>query len=292
MIKTADRESGVRSLLDKFDMGEFRGATVAIKANFNSADPFPASTHLSTLEELVKYLNDAGTKSISLAERSGMGGTRRVLEALGVMGLAGQHSFRVIILDEERHDRWQKVEKGNTHWLHGFYISKEFLEAERVVQTCCLKTHRFGGHFTMSLKNSVGIVAKRIPGSMYDYMWELHATPNQRLKIAEVNSFYRTDLVLMDGIKAFVTEGPDRGRVVEPNLMLASRDRVAIDAVGVAVLRRQGVAGTVASGRVFDQDQLHRASELGIGAKSPDDIKLVPLNAEDEADTLERILRA
>lgn len=291
MIKTADRESGVRSLLGKINMGEFKGMSVALKANFNSADPFPASTHISTLEELARGLNEAGARSITLAERSGMGGTRQVLERMGVLSLASRHSFRVVILDEEGHDRWQKVEKGDTHWVHGFYISKEFLEADRVIQTCCLKTHRFGGHFTLSLKNSVGLVAKRVPGGMYDYMWELHATPNQRLKIAEINSFYRTDLVLMDGIKAFITDGPDRGKVVEPNLLLASRDRVAIDAVGVAILRRYGSSGVIAKGRVFDQDQLHRASELGFGAKNPDEIRLIPLNAEDEAGELERILR-
>jgi len=43
----------------------------------------------------------------------------------------------------------------------GLDDNKTFLEAEKVVQTCCLKTHRFGGHFTLSLKNSVGLVAKK-----------------------------------------------------------------------------------------------------------------------------------
>ena len=66
---------------------------------------------------------------------------------------------------------------------------------------------------------------------MYDYIWELHSSPNQRQMIAEINSNYNLDFVLMDGIKAFVTGGPDRGTLVEPNLLLASRDRVAIDAL-------------------------------------------------------------
>jgi uncharacterized protein (DUF362 family) len=184
-----------------------------------------------------------------------------------------------------------KIEKGNTHWLRGFYISKEFLEADRVVQTCCLKTHRFGGNFTMSLKNSVGLIAKRVPGSMYDYMWELHVTPNQRLKIAEINSFYKTDLVIMDGIKIFTSDGPEKGATAEPNLMLASRDRVAIDAVGAAILRHYGASGAVAKGKVFDQEQIHRAAELGIGARSESEVKLVPLNGVEEAGAVESILR-
>jgi len=88
------------------------------------------------------------------------------------------------------------------------------------------------------------------------------------------------DFVVMDGIRAFVDGGPERGEVVEPNLLLASRDRVALDAVGVAVLRIYGAKGHVAKGKVFDQEQIRRAAELGVGIGSAKDIRLVPLNEE------------
>ena len=58
---------------------------------------------------------------------------------------------------------WVKFERDETHWLRGFYMAKVFHDADKIVQTCCLKTHRFGGHFTLSLKNSVGLVAKKVP---------------------------------------------------------------------------------------------------------------------------------
>jgi len=57
---------------------------------------------------------------------------------------------------------------------------------DTLVQTCCLKTHRFGGHFTLSLKNSVGLAAKRVPEDSYNYMSELHGSPHQRRMIAEI----------------------------------------------------------------------------------------------------------
>ena len=142
------------------------------------------------------------------------------------------------------------------------------------------------------MKNSVGLVAKRIPGGMYDYMWELHTSPNQRKMIAEINSHYIVDFVLMDGIKAFVTGGPDRGTVVETNLLLASRDRVAIDAVGVAVLKLYGARGKVGEAGVFEQDQLKRAAELGFGVKSASEIKLTPIDDQSraEAERIETVL--
>ncbi len=294
VIKTADRSAGVRSLLSQFNLDNYHGRTVALKANFNSADPFPASTHIDTLENLVKGLKEARVGDLTLAERSGMGDTRRILERLGVFDLSEKLGFEVIVLDEENREGWVKIEADGTHWLNGFYLSTLFLDVDKIVQTCCLKTHRFGGRFTMSLKNSIGLVAKGVPGELYDYMLELHTSTYQRLMIAEVNRFYNVDLVVMDAVEAFVNGGPERGDLVEPNLMLASRDRVAIDAVGVAILRGYGSTEEVMDGGIFELEQIRRAAEIGVGVKSALDIRLVPLNDKslDDVKAIERILRS
>jgi len=206
--------------------------------------------------------------------------------------LSERLGFEAVVLDELAKEEWVKVDRDGLHWLKGFYVAKLFLDADKIVQTCCLKTHRFGGHFTLSLKNSVGLVAKRVPGTIYDYMWELHGSPFQRLMIAEINKHYRADLVVMDGIEAFVSGGPEKGELVEPNLLLASEDRVAIDAVGVAILRMYGANGHVAKGSIFGQEQIRRAAELGVGVKSASDIRLTPLDAESRgvAEKIERVL--
>jgi len=280
LVKTSDRNSGVKRLMNQFKLSEFFGKKVAIKANYNSADPFPASTHLDTLQAIIEVLKRSGASQITLGERSGMGKTREVLDEMGVFELAEKLDFEAIVLDELAKEEWLKIDHEGTHWLKGFFISKLFATAEKVVQTCCLKAHRFGGHFTLSLKNSVGLVAKRVPTSLYDYMWELHGSPYQRHMIAEINKHYKPDIIVMDGIKAFVDGGPERGKEVEPNLMLASSDRVAIDTVGVALLRSFGATRNIMRGRIFELDQLRRASELGIGIKSSSSIDLVSLNDE------------
>jgi uncharacterized protein (DUF362 family) len=294
ILKTKDRATGVPALLDKLCLADYSGKQVALKANYNSADPFPASTHLDTLRSIVVNLKGAGASGITLAERSGMGDTKQVLEQMGVLALSRELGFKAVVLNDVGKEDWLKVERGGTHWARGFYMAKVFHDADKVVSTCCLKTHRFGGHFTLSLKNSVGLVAKKVPGGIYDYMWELHTSPYQRQMIAEINSHYNVDFVLMDGIKAFTTGGPDRGTLVEPNLLLASRDRVAIDAVGVAILKMYGAKGKVGEADIFMQDQLRRAAELGFGVKSAAEIQLTPLNDESrvEAERIERVLKA
>ena len=294
ILKTADRASGVPALLKRLGLSDYSGKLVALKANFNSADPFPASTHIGTLRALVEGIKDAGASEVTMAERSGMGDTRDVIEQMGVLALSKELGFNAVVLNEVAKEDWVKVEREGSHWIKGFYMAKVFQDADKVVQTCCLKTHRFGGHFTLSLKNSVGLVAKKVPGGMYDYMWELHGSPYQRQMIAEINSHYNLDFVLMDGIKAFTTGGPDKGTLVEPNLLLASRDRVAIDAVGVAILKMYGAKGKVGEEDVFEQDQLKRAAELGFGVKSAAEIEFTPLNDESrvEAERIERVLKA
>jgi uncharacterized protein (DUF362 family) len=293
ILKTSNRAAGVKQLLSQFGLDEYSDKHVALKANFNSADPFPASTHPDTLRAIVEALKGANVGDVTLAERSGMGNTRQVLEHSGVFGLSEELGFKAVVLDELAEEEWVKVSHDGTHWLKGFFIAKPFLDADKVVQTCCLKTHRFGGHFTLSLKNSVGLVAKRVPGTIYDYMWELHGSPFQRLMIAEINKHYSADLIVMDGIKAFIGGGPERGELVEPNLMLASEERVAIDAAGVAILRIYGATQHIGKGSIFELDQLRRAAELGIGVKSASEIRLKPLNEESRgvAEKIERELQ-
>lgn len=269
------RETAINELLSHFET-DFTDQRVAVKANFNSADPFPASTHPNTLATLFDQLDDAA--EIWFAERSGMGDTKPVLRETGALEIAKQAGASVTILDALGNDHWRREQPESSHWTDGYLFPDVFSEADAVVQTCCLKTHRYGGQFTMSLKNSVGMVAETDPVTGHDYMDELHNGGDQRKKIAEINLSYDPAVVLMDGIKGFSNGGPARGELIEPGIMLASADRVALDAAGVAVLRQYDPPSVVADGPVFEQDQLARAVELGLGPKTPEEIELVATN--------------
>lgn len=273
-----NRSAGIRKVLGAFDFSLFSDKSVAIKANFNSADPFPASTHIDTLDTVCHTIAEYHPASVTLAERSGMGNTREVLEWAGVFELARDRGFSVTVLDELDRNGWLEIQAAGLHWSRGFFLSKEIAQADRVIQICCLKTHRFGGNITMSLKNMVGAVAKRVPGLDYNFMNELHASPHQRLMIAEINKFCRMDLVVMDATEGFSSGGPDKGKLINPGIILASRDRIAIDAVGVAILRTHGTVPIVMNGKIFEQEQIARAAELGVGISAADRIRLIPLD--------------
>ena len=275
------RSAGVQSLLGAFDLSLFSGTSVAVKANFNSADPFPASTHIDTLDTICSAILEQHPARLTMVERSGMGDTRRVLEETGVMDLSRDRGFDVTVLNEIDRGGWQEIQAAGLHWSRGFFLAKEVERADYVVQTCCLKTHRYGGVFTMSLKNMVGAIARRVPGLDYDFMNELHTSPRQRSMIAEINKFCRADIVVLDATEGFSSGGPDNGKLIKPGVILASRDRVAIDAAGVALLRASGTIPGVMTGKIFEQEQIARAAELGVGIGSADRIRLVPLDERD-----------
>lgn len=274
LVKVEDRRDGIRRALGLLGADGLARRHVVVKPNFNSADPFPGSTHPDTLGTLVEWLGGAGASRVTVADRSGMGVTREVMEAKGVLAQGKRLGFTAVALDDLPAREWVPHALPGSHWRRGVLFPRLLEEAEAIVSTCCLKTHRFGGHVTLALKNSVGAVAKYGPDG-HDYMRELHGSPAQRQMIAEINLAYRPALVLLDGLEAFVRGGPEAGTRVAPAVIVAGTDRVAVDAVGTALLRLYGTTPEVAAGPIFRQSQLARAAELGLGVGRPELIDLV-----------------
>ena len=272
LIETDDRRHGVIASLKALKLNPVKGKSVLIKPNFNTADATPGSTHNDTLLALVEELWEMGAKSISLGERS-YPQTRTVMEQKGILSIMGETDVRVIDFDELEDRDWVKFKPKGTHWSDGYRIARPILDAECLVSTCCLKTHQFGGIFTMSLKLHVGVVPTFRNG--HYYMEELHSSPHQRKMIAEINEPFTPDLVVLDGIEAFVDGGPATGKRARGNVFLASQDRVAIDVVGVAILKLLGSNDNIMKRKIFDQEQIARAVELGLGASSPSEVELV-----------------
>ncbi len=277
LAKTADRKGGVKASLKASGVNPAKGKHVLIKPNFNTADPTPGSTHNDTLAALVEELWAMGAKSISVGERS-WPLTRNVMEQKGILPILEKLDVRVIDFDDLPDRDWVEFKPKASHWRNGFRIARPILEAECLVSTGCLKTHQYGGVFTLSLKLHVGVVPTDRHG--YPYMSELHSSPHQRRMIAEINQPFHPHLVVMDGVEAFVDEGPASGKLARGDVFWAATDRVAIDAVGVALLKYLGSNDRIMKRNIFDQEQIARAVELGLGAGSPAQIDVIPADAQ------------
>ncbi len=290
LARTESRQEGVSATLKALNVNPAKGKHVLIKPNFNTADPTPGSTHNDTLIALAEELWAMGAESISVGERSWLR-TRKVMELKGVLPILQKLDVRVIDFDDLKEKDWVEFKPKDSHWANGFRVARPILETECLVSTGCLKTHQFGGVFTLSLKLHVGVVPTERNG--YSYMHELHTSPHQRKMIAEINEPFNPQLVVMDGIEAFVDEGPATGKLAKGNIFLAAKDRVAIDAVGVAVLKYLGSNDRIMNIKIFEQEQIARAVELGLGAATPAEIDVIPANTKsaDMRDKIAEILR-
>ena len=290
LVKTDNRKNGVKTSLKALNINPVKGKNVLIKPNFNTADIAPGSTHNDTLAALVEEIWEMGAKSISLGERS-YPLTREVMEKKDILPILYKLNVKVIDFDHLEEKDWVLFKPKKSHWPNGFRIARPILDAECLISTCCLKTHQFGGIFTLSLKLHVGVVPTFRHG--YDYMKELHNSPNQRKMIAEINEPFKPVLIVLDGIDAFVDGGPMTGKPAKGEVFLASTDRVAIDAVGVAILKLLGSNESIMRPKVFEQEQIARAVELGLGASSPSEIEVIPAdkNSQDYRDRIIEVLR-
>lgn len=287
LIKTEDRAKGIPAAIKLLTVPSPKGKKVLIKPNFNTADPTPGSTHNDTLRQLVLEMKGRGASHITVGDRSGPPPTKSVIEAKGIPALAQELGFDVINFEDLAADGWVHCNPPGNHWQNGFEVARPVTEAEYLLWTCCLKTHGAGGIFSLSLKLAVGTTNKSL-------MRELHGArqTHMRRMIAEIHQAFRPHLIVMDGVEAFVDGGPSRGKQVTAGVIVAGTDRIAVDAVGLAILKQLGSNDAIMSKKIFEQEQIQRAVELGLGIGRPDQIEIVTGNAVSRTygDALKEIL--
>jgi uncharacterized protein (DUF362 family) len=276
LVRTSDRKAGVAAAIKLFDPRGIAGKRVVLKPNFNSADPTPGSTHNDTLSQIVNELQARNARSITLGESSGPPETRGVMEQKGIFDLARDERFEIVDFEQMADRDWVSFPASGTHWPDGYALPRLVTDSEYLVSTCCLKTHGYGGVFTMSMKLSVGLTPKKIRRPM-------HRSPDMRRMIAELNAGYRPNLIVLDGVAAFTDGGPSQGELKAGNVVIVGDDRVAVDAVGVAVLKALGANDAIMGRRVFDQEQIARAVELKLGVQRPEDIDIITADADSRA---------
>jgi len=240
------------------------GDKVIVKPNFNSDDPFPASSDPEFVKAAVSLLYEAGASQVIIIESSGIRWlpTRNVLDRTGMLKAAEKCGAEVRILDDRA---WIDTEIQGKRWKN-VLIAKDALEENaRFVWLPCMKTHRYA-RFSLSLKLAVGLLSFRQRGDLHSaYLEE---------KIAELNLAVHPDLIIMDGRKCFTTGGPDVGHVEEPNVILASGDRVATDVEALKILKSYKADNRLDM-NTWEFPQIRRAVELGLGVNNEDEILVI-----------------
>ncbi|MGH7394065.1 MAG: DUF362 domain-containing protein, partial [Candidatus Methylomirabilales bacterium] len=148
-----------------------------------------------------------------------------------------------------------------------FHVARAVYEAERLVSVPVLKAHR-SASYSLALKNTVGVVhARNKPWAYGGSAWEE--------VVAELNLAVHPRLYVADALQVMASGGPWSGEVVRPGCILASTDPVALDVVGLGVLKHYGKADHVVGKGVWEQVQVRRAIELKLGVRNAEEVEIV-----------------
>ncbi|PIS23343.1 hypothetical protein COT49_00655 [candidate division WWE3 bacterium CG08_land_8_20_14_0_20_40_13] len=230
------------------------GDVVFVKPNCNTTDPFPASSDLEFLKALTDLLYKNGAKLVAIGDSSTITlNTRRVMEQKGLFKLLEMEDPPRICVFEE--GKWMVTKIKNSKFKSQVSLPEILTRVDKVIYVPCLKTHK-QARFTGALKLSVGFVKPFERISMH--------LKNLEEKVAEINSVIKCDLVIMDARKCFFNGGPSEGEVREPNFILASKGRVAVDIEGIRII--QGFKGNSLLHLKDPKDlpQIKRALEMGL----------------------------
>ncbi|MDP2908912.1 MAG: DUF362 domain-containing protein [Nanoarchaeota archaeon] len=240
--------------------------SILLIPNYNSDNPYPASTDIKFLEAVIKILQDFGIKDITIGNASGIHWlpTRYVFERMGVLTLAKKLNVKISCFEEKD---WLMVNL-NSDVLSNVSFAKEMFDYDKIVYLPCLKTHR-RARFTMSLKLTMGLTCLK------HRILNIHSG-NIEEKLADLNKAVYPDLIIMDARKIFVTGGPDTGKEKTLGLIYASGDRAAIDFVGLKdLLKYKNEDNLLDKPNPEDYDQIKRAFKIGLGIKNKNQIKVI-----------------
>ena len=264
-----------------------KGDSVLIKPNLNTGDPPPASTNPEVVYEVIRMVKEKKPSRIVVGDKSSVwSDTLSCMKQNGLYDVIKQTGSEVFPFDE---DKWISVRPADAvTWKNGFKIPKIIKEVDHIISIPVLKTHSIAT-FSMAIKNWVGIISPK------DRTIGLHLfnqkEPTFGNMIAEIHLARKPSFIVTDCTKAFVEEGPSKGKVAEPNIVYATSDIVANDIVGLSLLKSLGTEDRIQNISVWEHPQIKRAAELGLGINSSsklklrysgiDDIKTIILNLSD-----------
>jgi uncharacterized protein (DUF362 family) len=216
--RTVDALGGMKAFVS-------RGDVVVIKPNIGW-DRLPihaANTNPDVVAAVVKLAFEAGAKKVTVADGScndpnrcfQRSGIWRAAYAVGAeVVLPAEHRFRTTRIKGEVLDEWP--------------IFTTLVDADKVINVPVAKHHNLA-KYTAAMKNWYGVLGGRRN--------RLHQSID--LSIADLATFMRPSLVVVDAMRVLVRNGPQGGNIDDTRVMntvIASTDQVAADAYGCTLI--------------------------------------------------------
>lgn len=202
-----------------------RGDVVVVKPNigWDRTPMQAANTNPEVVAAVVRLVQEAGARRVVVTDAScndpgrcfQRSGIWRRAHALGAeVVLPAEHRFRTMRLNGEVLDEWP--------------VYRTLIEADKVINVPVAKHHNLA-RYTAAMKNWYGSLGGRRN--------RLHQ--NIDTSIADLATFLRPTLTVVDGIRVLLRNGPQGGNVDDTrrmNTVIATIDQVAADAYGCTLI--------------------------------------------------------
>lgn len=225
---SASPEQLVRRAVDALGgMAKFvsRGDVVVVKPNIGW-DRMPihaANTNPDVVAAVIKLAYEAGAKQVVVADGS-CNDPNRCFQRSGIWRAAYALGAKVV-LPQEHHFRTMRL-KGDV--LDEWPVFTTLVEADKVINVPVAKHHNLA-KYTAAMKNWYGVLGGRRN--------RLHQSID--LSIADLATFMRPTLVVVDAWRVLMRNGPQGGNVDDARDMhtiVATVDQVAADAYGCTLI--------------------------------------------------------
>jgi len=251
------------------------GKTVFIKPNVVWPGPQPSrpaiTTSTAVLQAVVKIVKERSPQRVIVGDRSARGfDSAATFDASGLRAAAlagGADEVYAAPTPAAAPGDWVLLQPPQYQEMWetdgGILAMRKLVEADYLINVPVLKDHRWAV-FSLSMKNFIGAIGDSSRGGLHA---ELGGDPGPLGRgIAILNQMFHPLMSVLDGWDALISGGPDGGVIfpdgawTTPRLIMASRDRIALDAAGVSLLKLELSRTTLAS-----TDQAHRHLVAAVG---------------------------
>ena len=221
--ENSDRKRFITSLLSKF-RNNIKGK-VLLKVNLVSHNPYPTTTHLEMIEAVYDQIKSSASEIIC-GDAHGIDvptskiKNHPIIEKCKELGISFVNFY-------DYHFKKVKTTRGFT-----LKVSEIPFQQDYIISLPILKDH-FAVRLTNALKDKFGYLSKGERLKMHTKI------KNINKGIAELNTTFRSDLIICDALKVMIKAQEFRHGGIEKDLgyLFAGTDPVALDCYGYKLLR-------------------------------------------------------
>ncbi|RAL22492.1 hypothetical protein DL240_11210 [Lujinxingia litoralis] len=257
LVTDTDRGRALRRLLHTL---EFSGHehSIFVQPTLHDATPSPRSTHTALLASLARHCRSQACDSLHVGTRHLSRPTAPLFRAKQLPTMAHELGFDLLALDELPSHHWRIISPEPAPWQQGFALPRQVTDAHTYIQLATLLASPSAPGLHAALSGACGLLPTRHPGTDHHLLNELAACEDPGPRMLAVVHARQPDLIILDAFEI----APDEHRTEHCGVMLASTNPVAIDAVGLALLRRHQPPPELARGPVHEFPLLAHASEF------------------------------